>query len=159
MKSKKNIDLENVLRTAGISEGTAVNFVQRKMEEILNYVPFSRYHNNAFGTDSSHEESAYILDAKGNILCQVVDGYSSRYSDGSHGDNKGQSVGDALERLGDKAKHARYVLVAGRDEEQDNTIIVGINEHFQSRGVVTKDTSKLTLYELKVKQDGTNNIL
>ena len=140
--------LDSLLKKLKLTEGTLVNIVSGKRDEILQYIPFERFNNNASGTDSSHEESASILDSEGNVLCFVESGYSSTYSDGSKGGGKGESVREAIAKLGAKANLAKYVLLSGKDEKQDNAVVVSEGRYHKFKGLVTEHNNRLTLYEL-----------
>ncbi len=140
--------LESILKNAGVSKGAEVIFVRGKKNKILSYSPFSTYYNDAFDTDSHNEEKAYILNKNGKTLCSVTGGYSARYSDGSYGSGEGETVRHALRGLGNRTQSAKYVLVSGRTEKQDNQAYVIKTELYESRGVVIENKIKYTLYEL-----------
>jgi hypothetical protein len=141
-------DLAKILKEVGIPKETPVNFIKGKRKEILEYAPFSTYNNNSQGEDSHHKERARILDKNGKTLFEVVEGYTATYSDGSTGGRSGESVGTALKKLEKKSQFAKYVLVEGRDEKTDNTIVTSKSEYHECRGLKTKDETKVSLYEL-----------
>jgi len=156
-------EIVTILKAEGVSKKEAealdqldescIDIIEGQREKILKYTPFSNYdHYSELSADSEHKEHAYILDEKGKKLCNVLDGYSVIHSDSSTSHRAGESVENALKKLGEKASSAKYVLVEVKDKETNGNVInpelYFRNQPYKCRGFERKNERKLTLYEL-----------
>lgn len=142
------MNLEKIVRTAGVRGSPRVELVRNKRRFILGYKPCSRYENESFGIDTAHIEEVSILGGRGAVLATVDVGQTTSYSDGSCGGRAGESVGDAFGRLGSRSSRARYVLRVEKYTTTDNVAVVSESPDHQIRGEVTRAEKRVRLYVL-----------
>ncbi|TSC91425.1 MAG: hypothetical protein CEN90_554 [Parcubacteria group bacterium Licking1014_17] len=119
-------------------------------KEVMTLVPFSRYDNDALGTDESDEEKVYLLSKTGQVITEVRGGYSSRHSDGSYSSGEGEQVKATLKNLR-KAERGRvqFVLVVKKQKAEDNTVVTSRSENHEFRGLKTRNDVAAKLYAIQ----------